>query len=63
MGWTDWQVWQYSSKGRIAGIQGNVDLNVAKDDWFNKYIGEVPIEKVVKVISPPEVRIDVTYEG
>ncbi|MFC7395385.1 GH25 family lysozyme [Scopulibacillus cellulosilyticus] len=26
--WERWQVFQYSDKGRINGIQGNVDLNV-----------------------------------
>lgn len=24
-GWTDWTVWQYTSRGRVAGIEGNVD--------------------------------------
>lgn len=27
-GWTDWSMWQYSDKGKVAGIQGNVDRNV-----------------------------------
>ncbi|AWB45310.1 hypothetical protein DCC85_14470 [Paenibacillus sp. CAA11] len=25
--WSAWSFWQYSSKGKVAGIQGNVDLN------------------------------------
>jgi lysozyme len=29
--WEDWYIWQYTSEGRIPGIQGNVDL-----DWFKK---------------------------
>lgn len=28
-----WSVWQYTSKGRVDGISGNVDLNQAKDDF------------------------------
>ncbi len=28
-GWAKWHFWQHSSKGNVAGIQGNVDLN-----WF-----------------------------
>lgn len=28
--WANWSVWQYSSTGRVPGIQGDVDLN-----WFN----------------------------
>ena len=37
MGWDDWQIWQYSSHGRIPGIGGNVDWNVAKDEWFAQF--------------------------
>ncbi len=29
-GWDDWTIWQYSSKGVIPGISGNVDM-----DFFN----------------------------
>ncbi len=29
-GWTTWTIWQYSSKGTIPGINGNVDM-----DFFN----------------------------
>ena len=25
--WNDWEMWQYSSTGRLPGIAGNVDLN------------------------------------
>jgi lysozyme len=65
IGWNDWKFWQYSSRGSVPGIQGNVDLDVFygdKEEW-QKYIGEVPIQKVVKVIAPPGVKIDVSYEG
>lgn len=27
----DWKIWQYTSRGRIDGIMGNVDLNYAPD--------------------------------
>ncbi len=30
----NWQLWQYSSNGRIKGIEGNVDLNVVKRDFL-----------------------------
>lgn len=26
-GWDDWDLWQYTNKGRIPGIKGNVDFN------------------------------------
>lgn len=29
MGWTEYTVWQYSESGSVAGISGNVDLNVS----------------------------------
>lgn len=32
-----WAFWQYSAKGRIAGIQGNVDLNVFYGSLQNFY--------------------------
>jgi lysozyme len=25
--WSQWMIWQYSDSGRIAGVQGNVDVN------------------------------------
>lgn len=30
--WSDWVMWQFSSSGDVAGISGNVDLNVWKGD-------------------------------
>ena len=29
----DWGIWQYTSRGRVAGIRGNVDLNEAVKDY------------------------------
>lgn len=29
--WPSWTIWQYSSKGRIEGIRGDVDLNRVRD--------------------------------
>ncbi len=31
-GWSDWMFWQYSNKGAISGISGNVDLDVFNGD-------------------------------
>ena len=28
-----WSIWQYSSKGHIDGIVGNVDLDICKVDF------------------------------
>lgn len=30
---TTWKIWQYTPLGQVAGIQGNVDLNVAAGLW------------------------------
>jgi hypothetical protein len=40
-GWGDWVVWQTSSKGKVPGIGGNVDLdtfNGSVDDLY-AYVG------------------------
>lgn len=35
--WNTWSIWQYTSKGKISGINGNVDLDYAKADaWIAK---------------------------
>lgn len=31
-GWTHYHIWQYSAKGRLAGIKGDVDLNRTMGD-------------------------------
>jgi len=31
-----WWIWQYTSKGVIPGIEGNVDLNGMREDFFAK---------------------------
>ena len=32
----DFEMWQYSSKGQVPGIEGNVDLNIAFKDYSKK---------------------------
>jgi GH25 family lysozyme M1 (1,4-beta-N-acetylmuramidase) len=27
IGWDEWDVWQYSSKGAVSGVKGKVDVN------------------------------------
>jgi lysozyme len=34
-GWSKWGVWQYSSHGTIAGISGNVDMNIFNDNDYD----------------------------
>lgn len=33
--WQDWLIWQKTNKGRVAGIRGTVDLNVARPALFD----------------------------
>ena len=33
--WPDWQVWQYTSSGRVDGIEGNVDLDIAREGFLD----------------------------
>lgn len=36
--WADWDIWQYSSMVvRVPGFNGDIDVNVAKADIFEKY--------------------------
>jgi len=35
-GWNDWAIWQYSSMGTCPGIEGYVDLDVAKPGVFKE---------------------------
>ena len=36
-GWNDWQIWQFTEKGQIDGYTGELDLNMMKKDFFNKF--------------------------
>jgi len=36
-GWNEWKIWQFTDKGKINGIVGNVDLNWMKKDFFELY--------------------------
>jgi len=37
-GWNDWDIWQFSFQGSVAGISGNVDINAMRKSFLNKYI-------------------------
>ena len=41
---TDYQIWQYSSKGEVFGIQGNVDMDLSFKDYSG---GDTPTPLVV----------------
>lgn len=36
-GWSEWKIWQFTSKGTIDGYAGDIDLNVMKKDFFNSF--------------------------
>lgn len=46
--WGDrWSIWQYTSSGRVDGIAGNVDRNVATAGWFARAAGTNPMEDLM----------------
>jgi lysozyme len=54
-GWAQFFMWQYSSKGLIRGIKGNVDLNVLKQDNFvEKLVKKFEIQKTIIPKFPHE---------
>ena len=36
-GWTKWQIWQFTEKGQVDGYVGDIDLNIMKKDYLDKY--------------------------
>lgn len=43
--WADWAMWQYSSRGVVAGFSGAIDVNLAKADTFTRY-GWAPVDRL-----------------
>ena len=35
--WSEWKIWQFTEKGQINGYNGDIDLNMMKIDFFNKF--------------------------
>ena len=60
-GWDSWQIWQHSDRGKVAGIGGNVDLNVAKDEWFLRYETPEPEGRTITLIVPQGDTVEVQY--
>ncbi|SEO60588.1 GH25 family lysozyme [Paenibacillus sp. OV219] len=53
--WSTWAVFQYTSSGRINGINGNVDLDAMEQSFFEKYAVkavEAPIAVGPQPINP-----------
>ena len=58
-GWGDWQVWQHSSSGKVPGVSGNCDVNVAKDEWYQSYVTPEEPTGTVDIIVDKGVRVNV----
>jgi GH25 family lysozyme M1 (1,4-beta-N-acetylmuramidase) len=39
--WGRWTLWQYTSNGRVPGVAGRCDVNVADSGWFSAISAEV----------------------
>jgi len=59
-GWDDWQIWQHSSTGSVPGVQGNCDLNISKDEWYDQFVNPQPPQHIVEVIVDKGVKVNVT---
>lgn len=44
-GWADYTVWQYSDRGAVAGITGNVDINRARAKFWQAPAQEVTVTR------------------
>ena len=44
-----WDIWQYSNRGRVYGIDGFTDRNVLKSDDIDKFIDSTRIAKLNKL--------------
>ena len=64
-GWTSWTLWQYTSKGRLPGYAGNLDVNKFNGDeeawhnWTGATVIPKPPEDKTKVITLATVQIPV----
>ena len=47
----DYNVWQYTSAGRVAGIDGRVDLNIADDSYIDNKPQPEPSKKTIDEIA------------
>lgn len=51
--WPTWTIWQYSSKGSVPGIGGQVDVNIAPDDLRARLgLGTIPDPKPIPIPTP-----------
>jgi len=37
IGWTEWQIWQFTEKGQVNGYNGDIDLNIMKKEYFDLF--------------------------
>ena len=66
----DWAVWQFTSRGKLNGIIGSVDMNVARDWVFPVQTNTAPVPTVITIVpdalqaptsySTPHIPIDVS---
>lgn len=53
---TKYDIWQYSSKGKVSGIKGNVDVNYADDSLFSKK--QETVDENIKVFTTGRYIVD-----
>lgn len=58
---TDYEYWQYSSKGRVDGIEGNVDLNVQMNEASCYLQAVMHGDSLVKALE--EIGVDSSFDS
>lgn len=61
--WGKWSAFQYTSKGKVAGIVGNVDINAMEKDFFDGVPAEPPGDTVKVVVNDKLIGYGMNIEG
>lgn len=51
--WSRWAVYQYAETGKVAGIAGNVDMNLMDKAFYDKYINPAPVTTIPSAPTTP----------
>jgi GH25 family lysozyme M1 (1,4-beta-N-acetylmuramidase) len=54
--WDKWSIWQYTSTGKVDGIDGNVDMNYMELDFWNELFGGVKMDYKYNTVYKERVR-------
>jgi GH25 family lysozyme M1 (1,4-beta-N-acetylmuramidase) len=61
--WSKYAIWQYTDKGRIAGIGGFLDLNYMSEDFYSKLGGAKKPSTLVEQIMALQYNLNADYNA